>query len=178
MDGPVRWRLNLDRLASVRDTLLEKGEAPPRARTWGSRMPAAGSRALSALTHRVAPFCEVLYLMMVADGACDVAERGVLIGVARTLSGDQLSAQQIDAMLAEFEAGYLCEGVEARLESVTAWLSADRDDAEAAFTLAAVMAIADEHVDSREDQVLSELAELLGISEQRAADLVAGAGLG
>ena len=139
-------------------------------------MPKVGSTALAALTQRVAPFCEVLYLMMVADGTCDVAERNVLVGVARTLSGDQLSAKQIDAMLTEFEAGYLAEGVDARLASVTSWLGADRDDAEAAFTLAAVMAIADERVDSSEDRILGEFAELLGISERRAAELLSGAG--
>jgi len=98
-----------------------------------------------------------------------------LRGVARMLSGDQLPGAELDLLLEQFEAGYLSDGVDARLETVTSWLAADRDDAEAAFTLAAVMAVADRHLDASEHRVLEELRELLGISPERAEELVSSA---
>jgi tellurite resistance protein len=171
----VQWRLDLDALDGLRRTLIERGEAPRRARPFGSLVPKLGSLALQALVERVAPFCEVLYLMMVADGTCDLAERDVLRGVATMLSGDQLPGAELDILLEQFEAGYLAEGIEARLESVTNWLAADRDDAEAAFTLAAVMAVADRRVDASEHRILEDLRELLGISPERAEELVSSA---
>jgi tellurite resistance protein len=91
------------------------------------------------------------------------------------LSGDQLPGAELDILLEQFEAGYLAEGIEARLESVTNWLAADRDDAEAAFTLAAVMAVADRRVDASEHRILEDLRELLGISPERAEELVSSA---
>jgi hypothetical protein len=164
-------------LARLRDELRRRGarlSAPPRV----SSAPAEKASAdVLAVMERVAPICEVLYLLMMADETGDAREQELLRGTVRALTDGMLKTRVIDAMLTRFDAALRARGREARLAQVSAQLAADREDAEAAFTLASVMTIADEAPDERERSILEELRELLGITRERARILVGEAGL-
>jgi tellurite resistance protein len=164
-------RLDSRTLARLRDELRSRGARvslppPPAAK------PPPGAVDVPAITERVAPICEALYLLMVADGACDAREQEVLRGTVRALTDGALKTGMIEALLARFAAALEVHGREARLAQVTGQLAADRQDAEAAYMLASVMAIADESPDAREHNLLEELREQLGISPERARVLL------
>jgi DnaJ-domain-containing protein 1 len=177
----VTWHLEPNALEALRDQLIERGTLIERrtalrrgaASSHADGPHAANTLEAETLLRRVAPFLELLYLMMVADGKCDERERQLLRGVTRTLGGADLSNASVDRLLTAFDAHMIAEGVHSRLETVASVLCADRLDAEAAFTLTATMALADGDVDVPEHTVLSELAELLGISASRARELAA-----
>lgn len=164
-------RLDSTMLARLRDELRQRGarvSLPP-----PDSAPAVPASAdVLAVMERVAPICEVLYLLMVADHDCDAREQEVLRGTVRALTDGVLKTTVIEAMLARFEAAQDAYGRERRLAQVTAQLSADRQDAEAAYVLASVMAIADERPDERERGMLEELREQLGIPAARARALL------
>jgi tellurite resistance protein len=164
-------RLDSATLARLRDELRSRGarvSLPP-----PSGAPASpASVDVLAIMERVAPICEVLHLLMAADHESDAREQEVLRGTVRALTDGMLKTTVIDAMLARFEAALDAHGRENRLAQVTAQLSADRQDAEAALVLASAMAIADESPDERERAMLEELREQLGISPARARALI------
>lgn len=171
----MTWRLEPDALAALRTQLLERGQALERRGGGEPREDESHSddpRQAEVLLRRVAPFLELLHLMMVADGERGTEERQLLSGVARTLIGTPLQAACLDDLLTAFDERVEDEGVEGRVESVAVTLTADRLDAEAAFTLTATMALADGHVGSREFAVLRHLSEVLGIPTARAGELV------
>lgn len=166
-------RLDSASLLELRDQLRLRGERPS---LPPSTPPAGTDRPLSAessaVVQRVAPMCEVLYLLLVADERHDPREHEVLRGAIRALTDGALRTQDIEGMLSRFDDRLHHQTREQRLEQVTAQLSSDRSDAEAAFTLAAAMVIADESPDQREKAMLQELRELLGISGKRAQTLL------
>ena len=166
--------LDSETLARLRDDLLVRGERtslPPPALTE-AEVPAPLSAEVVAVMQRVAPLCEVLYLLMVADEKSDARERDVLHGATRALTDGALRSSAIEVMLSRFQASLQAHGRDGRLAQVTAQLAADREDAEAAFVLAAVMVIADETHAIPEEELLAEIRELLGISRARAAVLL------
>jgi len=165
-------RLDSATLLELRDQLRLRGERP--SLPSGPPRPADEplSSDASAVVQRVAPMCEVLYLLLLADGQHDAREHGVLRGAIRELTDGALRTQDIEGMLARFDTVLARQSREERLAQVTAQLSADRSDAEASFTLAAVMVIADDRPDEREQQLLEELREQLGISPKRARTLL------
>lgn len=171
----MTWKLEPDALAALRDQLLERGQALEKR---GAVEPLefdshdGNTRQAEVLLRRVAPFLELLHLMMIADGECGSDERQLLCGVARTLIGAPLPAACLESLLTAFDAHVADEGVEGRVESVAVTLTADRLDAEAAFTLTATMALADGQVGSHEFAVLRHLSEVLGIPAARAGELV------
>jgi uncharacterized tellurite resistance protein B-like protein len=183
----VTWRLEPDALAVLRETLIARGRLGKRApSTDGSAATDAGNArsgdddgsarealGAEALLQRLTPFFELLYLMMSADGTCHEHERQLLRGAVRTLMGGDLPRPTVERLLADFDAHLHAEGATGRLESIASALSADRLDAEFAFTLTATMAVADGDVEDREHAVSSHLAEVLGISAGRARELVA-----
>jgi uncharacterized tellurite resistance protein B-like protein len=107
-----------------------------------------------------------------ADHESNAPERDLLRGAIRALTDGALRSRALDALLARFQAGLEVQGRDARLAQVTGQLAADREDAEAAFTLAAVMVIADDARNEAEDALLTETRDLLGISAKRAATLL------
>lgn len=154
---------------------MERGASlPPRSKRAASHI-RPGSlpppKPEAAVVERVAPMCELLYLMMQSDGVCGVDERQVLRGVARTLSGGALSTTQIDELIAQLDVLLDKYGPEERLFDVTEVLSADKVVAESAYTLAATMMYADDHPTKVEASLLEHIAQLLGISKQRASAL-------
>ena len=130
-----------------------------------------------AVVQRVSPICEVLYLLLLADDAEDARELEVLRGAVRALTDGALRTAEIENMLALYATMLERHSRQERLERVTAQLALDRSDAEAAFTLAAAMVIADETPDERERAVLKELRELLGIPHARAQVLLGEVGV-
>jgi tellurite resistance protein len=166
-------RLDSETLLRLRDELRKSGarrSIPPPA-------PSEPPPDVLAIVQRVAPMCEVLYLLMVADEHSDERELEVLRGAIRALTEGALRSSVIDAMMARFEAAAREFGRDTRLAQIAALLAADREDAEAAFTLAAVMAIADETPDDRERALLEELRQLLGIKAERAHALLGELGI-
>lgn len=160
--------LDSETLARLRDELIQRGgrtTTPPAA---DGTPPTEPSPKLRAIMARVAPLCEVLYLLMTADDERHVREQDVLRGAIRALTEGALRKGSIDVLLASYEEALRAHGRERRLAQVSAQLAADREDAEAAFVLAAVMAIADEEAALPERDMLEELRELLGVSEARA----------
>jgi tellurite resistance protein len=171
-------RLDSASLLELRDQLRLRGKRlslPPSAPPRGPDEPLSDEA--SAVVQRVAPMCEVLYLLLVADERHDPREYEVLLGAIRALTDGALRKQDIEGMLARFDDRLKHHTREQRLEQVTAHLASDRSDAEAAFTLAAAMVIADETPDQREKAMLQELREQLGISGKRARALLGEVGL-
>ncbi len=121
-----------------------------------------------AFLERVGPIAEAMYLMMMADEEKAAAERDAIHGAIRALTGDQLGADAVTSLLGRFDEALRVHGREARLQQVGSLLSADREDAEAAFALAAAVAVADGDVADAETGLIRELAEWLGISSRRA----------
>lgn len=154
----------------LRDMLLERAQLELEYRGDQTRLAQAEtSPEVQALVERVAPICEALYLVMIADGQSDERESQSIRGAIDTLTANGLSRETVDSMLDRFARDALAQGRSERLLRVTASLSADREDAEAALALAAAVAMADGEVAKTEDLLLVELAESLGISSGRAA---------
>ena len=178
-------RLDSRSLAELRDQLRLRGSraslvppdphsstAPaPAHAPEGAPRPALTPDAL-AVVQRVSPMCEVLYLLLLADGRSDARELQLLRGAVRALTDGALRSAEIDDMLALYAAMLERQSRQQRLEQITAQLSLDRSDAEATFMLAAAMVIADEAPDERERSMLTELRELLGIPRARAQVLL------
>lgn len=115
---------------------------------------------------------ESMYIMMAADGEVSEAERDVLRGALRALSDDTIRSAQLNAMLAEAKERVDAEGPKARLLEVTKELRDDRAKAEVTFVLASAVAFADDAIFDQENELVSELAELLQIDETRANELL------
>jgi tellurite resistance protein len=168
-------RLDSETLIRLRDELRRGGAR----RSLAPSAPASEPPSVDvlAVVQRIAPLCEVLHLLMIADDRRDERELDVMRGAIRALTENSLRTSVIDGMLAQFEANVSRFGRDGRLAQVTAQLAADRLDAEAAYTLAAVMAIADESPDESERVWLEELRVMLGIKRLRASELLGELGM-
>jgi uncharacterized tellurite resistance protein B-like protein len=160
--------IDTDAIRRLRDHLLARAEMPRPATGRQSTDPALAD----AIRRRVEPFAESMYLVMMADGDADAAERKTLTGALDVLTDSRIDQSELEAMLGRFEANARREGSEARLAYIGARLSSDRDDREMAFTLSAVVAMADNRIDVRENQMLEWVSEYCGISERRVAALL------
>jgi tellurite resistance protein len=120
----------------------------------------------------VAPFAEVLFLMMVADGESAAEEDGAVRKAIDVLTGDILSRRAVDELLSRFARGLREQGRRARLEQIASKFALERPEAEAAFTMAAAVALSDGRIDGEERGLVEELRRYLGISERRARDLL------
>jgi tellurite resistance protein len=126
-----------------------------------------------ALIRRVEPFAETMYLVMMADGEPADVERKALSGALHVLTDGNISNPQMEALLDRCEANVRREGSEARLAQIGTRIGGDRDDRETAFTLAAVVALADQRFDLRENRVLEWVKEYFGVADHRADALLA-----
>ncbi len=123
--------------------------------------------ARDAIRQRVEPFAETMYLVMVADGDPASVERRALIAAIDVLTDSQLSAADVDAMVTQFERNVGRDGGETRLAEIGARVGRDRTDRETAFMLGAVVALADDRIDVRENRALEWIKEYFGISKGR-----------
>jgi tellurite resistance protein len=156
------------RIERLRDKLLARGQptlAPP-----APARPATPE--LWALADRVRPFAEVMYLVLAADEDISERERDVLRGALRSLTEGALSSAALDEMLQEFESNRAREGLELRLDYLASALYPDRSDARLALGLATAAADADRGVGPQEREVITSLAERLGIRHSELAEML------
>jgi hypothetical protein len=159
--------LNVDTAAirRLRDHLLEP--APP---------PQADARPISetstAVRSRVLPFAEVMYLIITADEVITPEETTALVSALEILTAGQLARDELSTIVSDFVETIPSGAAEARLFRLGAELGADREDREMAFTLAAVMALADDRVVERETEVLEWAQQAFGISDRRMRELL------
>lgn len=133
---------------------------------------AASPQISGAILRRVEPFAETMYLVMRADGDSARLEEDALAAAINLLSDGQLSRFDIASMFERFAASLEAHGAESRVAHLGAHVGADRDDRETAFLLAAVVALADDRVDVRENRVLEWIRSYFGISDRRMAVLL------
>ena len=167
-----RMDIDTETIRRLRDQLLA-ADTPPDTRVVHGD---ANAAVKAAVARRIEPFAETMYLVMMADGQSAVVERDALVAALKVLSDDQLGDADILPMLERF--AQLTDGVgtEGRLAQLGAHLSADRDDRETAFALAAVIALADESVAVQENRVLEWVSEYYGISQKRMASILGAIG--
>ncbi|MCA9632919.1 MAG: hypothetical protein KC766_34945 [Myxococcales bacterium] len=158
-------------IARLRDALIQSGR----------RQAAVLSSAYETLTRegllseeeqdalaRIEPMVETMFLVMSADGRISAGEMDAIRGAVRGLTEGLLQEGTIKVMLEGCELRLGQEGRESRLDSVTATLRRDREDAEGAFALAAAIAMADHEVASEENDLVLDLGKRLGIEGVRA----------
>lgn len=125
----------------------------------------------AVLIEEYAPLCEVMYLLMIADGEVAESERDVLRGALRRLD-DRIHARHFASMLKRAEQRHAEDGADARLRAVAAELAPDPVRAEVAYVLAAAVAWADDDVTISENSALEDLADALGVGEARTEELL------
>jgi hypothetical protein len=108
-----------------------------------------------------------MFLVMLADAEQAVSEHDALVVAVDMLTDGLMGREAVDALLAEFAERVRREGREDCVARIGARLSADRDDREMAFTLAAVIALADDRVAVEENEVLDLMRTYYGISDRR-----------
>jgi tellurite resistance protein len=161
-------RLTTATLVRLRDRLRERGA---RASLPLQGVPASQDELLAALiTAEYGPLCEVMYMMMAADGRIAGAERDVIRGAMRELDA-RIRSVHVEAMLSDAAAALEAEGREGRLQHLGATLGEDPARAEAAFQLAAAVAAADDVLAPEEKVLLRDLGGALGIPAARARQL-------
>lgn len=156
-------------LTRLRDQLRESGQRPSVVHAPGAT---AEDLERTQAELEYGALCEAMYLMMSADGVITNDEREVLSGALRNLSGDALRSATVDAMLGGALVRAATEGRDARMKAVLAELRQDPCRAEVAFVLAAAIAFADNAIADEENELMVELAEGLGIDEQRSSLLL------
>jgi uncharacterized tellurite resistance protein B-like protein len=125
-----------------------------------------------ALARRVDPFAETMYLVMIADGMPADVERRALVAAIDILTDGALSSRDIELMVNRFEENAGTVGAETRFAQLGSRICADRDDRETAFSLGAVIALADEEVDVSENRALKWIRQYYGVSERQAAQIL------
>ncbi len=158
-------------IARLRDQLRTRGQRPSIALSDASTLEPQDAE-LAVVSAEYGPICEAMYLMMSADGKISPAERDVLKGALRNLSGDTIRSVHIEALLDRASKDASEQGRDARLRDVVGHLHEDVARAEVAFVLAAAIAFADSAIADEENETLNLLAEGLGISESRADELL------
>ncbi len=158
-------------IARLRDALIQSGR----------RQAAVLSSAYETLTRegllseeeqdalaRIEPMVETMFLVMSADGRISAGEMDAIRGAVRGLTEGLLQEGTIKVMLEGCQKRLDEEGRSARLDSVTAVMRGDREDAEGAFALAAAIAMADHEVATEENELILDIGNRLGIGTDRA----------
>lgn len=158
----------------LRDHLLGLAPLSIRPRDPAGRA-ASDSPEAAAILERFYPFAELLFLVAGADGRVDSRERAATLGAFVALTDGRLPRSTLERVERAVTERARRDGWELRLHRVCSDLSADREDAELAFTLASAVALADEVTTESERTRLTFIAETLGISPRRRDALLAGA---
>ncbi len=157
-------------LQRIRDQLLDLG-APPSThfmRAADADDPFSGDDDARA---RFEALFEAMYLMVVADGTVADVEREVLRGAVRGLTDNAVRTKHIEKLMGECDAR-VKEGVKARLAAIAPVLKEDEALIDAAFSLAAAIAFADDEIQDQENDLINDLADVLGLGAERAEDLL------
>jgi len=158
----------------LRDHLLELAPLSIRPRDPAGRA-AADSPEEAAILERFYPFAELLFLVAAADGRVEPRERAATLGAFVALTDGRLPRSTLERVERAVTERARRDGWERRLQRVCGDLSADRDDAELAFTLASAVALSDDVTTESEWNLLAFIAEALGISPRRMDLLLKGA---
>ena len=159
--------LNTETIIRLRDALIQSGQVAVQ-----SNVTVTTEARSSAALKRFAPFAETMYLMMMVDGDADKLELDVIRGAISILTDGLLGNESLDEIFCRCAEVATNHGVEQRLQSIGAHLSADKMDRETAFTLAAAVAIADNEVAEEEAALVRLIAEWYGISERRCEEIL------
>jgi uncharacterized tellurite resistance protein B-like protein len=159
-------------LTRIRDHLLDLG-APPSTKFLtageGDADPFGGDPEPES---RFGALFETMYLMVVADGDVAAAERDVLRGAMRTLTANSIRTAQIDAMFDTCKEKLDGASIAGRIADIAPILKNDKVLLEAAFSLAAAIAFADEDIHDAENDLINDLAEAFDIDSERADELL------
>ncbi|MEZ4221166.1 MAG: TerB family tellurite resistance protein [Polyangiaceae bacterium] len=157
-------------LQRIRDELLDLGQPPSVhfMRAGAVEDPFAGD---PDARRRFEALFEAMYLMVVADGTVADVEREVLRGAVRGLTDNAVRTKHIEEFMAQCDAR-AGEGVAARLAAIAPVLQEDPALTDAAFSLAAAIAFADNEIQDQENDLINDLAEALSISSEKAEDLL------
>jgi tellurite resistance protein len=168
-------RIHTATITRLRDALLQSGRRPSIVMSPAYETLARSgllSPEETAAIERIDPLAETMYLMMTADGNISDVEKDALRGAVRGLADNLIRTGSINVMLETF-AGKLKEhGRELRLQEIADALSENPQEAEAAFSLAAAIALADDTVHESENEFINQLAEWFGISAKRADEIL------
>ena len=107
---------------------------------------------------------EAGYLVAAADGTVDNAELGTLKRAILTLAGDELSAEDLDALIDDLIDLRKSEGEASRCRAVGELLGAHKSADEGLY-LAAAIAYASNGLDRKELAVLEHIAHAAGMSQ-------------
>ena len=121
---------------------------------------------------RVDPLAETMFLMMSADGKIEETERDAVRGAIRGLSDNLLRSGTINVMMETYQKRLDEQGRDERLREIADEIAEEKSEAEGAFALAAAVALADDEVAEEENELINQLAEWFGISEQRANEIL------
>ena len=161
--------IDTETIRRLRETLLAT------ARSSVAATPEVPAGALKeAIVRLLRPFAETMYLVMAADGISEDDEIATLVGALELLCDGRLTRADLHDLVDTFPAYSDLHDQEARIAQLGAVLGAQKADREMAFTLAAVVALADRSVAVEEHSVLQLVGEYLGISPTRADELLTG----
>jgi tellurite resistance protein len=157
-------------IKSLRERLLETGGAPSlMAGDAKAEEVLGGDREAAALLEAT---IEAMVIMLAADGQTTTEERDLLRGAVRELTAGGVRSAQIDAIFDGAIERIKASGAEARLAAIAEVLKKEVIAAEAAFVLSAAMAFADQEIADAENETLNSFADLLGLEEGRANELL------
>ncbi len=125
-----------------------------------------------AVLEPVEPVLEAMFLMMGADGSAAREELDMIWDAARHLTGDRVPGEAVKRLVSHYVDQLKRDGWTTRLRAVAAGLAEDRVRAEAAFALAAAVAMADRVVSLEENVLVDQLSELLAIDDARCCEIL------
>ena len=146
-------RIHTATITRLRDALLQSGRRPSMVLSPAYETLARSgllSPEETAAVERIDPLAETMYLMMTADGSVSDVERDALRGAIRGLADNLVRTGTINVMLETFEGKLQAQGRDRRLQEIADAVSDDPYEAEAAFSLAAAIALADDSVHESE----------------------------
>ena len=157
-------------LKRIRDELLEVGQPPSVhfMKVGDVEDPFAGD---PDAKRRFEALFEVMYLMVTADQNVADVEREVLRGAVRGLTEHTVRTKHIEKLFEQC-AELAKQGVRTRLAAVSPILKEDPALVDAAFSLAAALAFADQEIQDSENELINDLADALGLDAARADDLL------
>ena len=162
-------------IARLRDALLESGRRPSAVLSSAyetlTRAGLLSPEEMAAL-NRVEPLTETMFLMMSVDGTVADVERDAVRGAIRGLTGNVLRTGTINVMLENYAERLATQGRDQRLHEIAEEIAEAPGEAEAAFTLAAAIAYADDEVDASENEFINQLADWFGIESSRAEEIL------
>ncbi|MFO0661446.1 MAG: TerB family tellurite resistance protein [Polyangiaceae bacterium] len=159
----------------LRDTLRDSGQREAQVVSPAfETLARAGllSESEKAAVKQIQPLAEIMYLTMAADGVVLEIERDVMRGAIIGLSNGEINAGTVTVLLEGFAKNLTHASRDERLTEVCDALKKDVAGAEGAFVLSAAIAFADDAIVEEEQEFINKLAGMLGISENRAQQLL------